>query len=50
MNKQTLLMDLINIDMRSTDIVLLHTSTKKIGDIQGGPDAVLDVLMEYFSP
>lgn len=33
----------------STDTVLIHSSMKAIGQVEGGADTVLDVWMEYFS-
>lgn len=50
MNRQSLQMDLASMGLAPTDTVLLHTSMKRIGDVEGGADAVLDALMAYFSP
>lgn len=45
--KTTLKRDLakMNVDPRGT--LLVHSSYKSIGDVEGGPDAVLDALSEY---
>lgn len=34
--------------LRSTDTILIHSSMKAIGDVEGGADTVLDAWMEYF--
>lgn len=49
LNKQSLQRDLQNLDLRPTDTVLIHSSMRSIGPVEGGADAVLDVLMDYFS-
>ena len=36
--------------LRSEDTVLLHSSMKKIGPVDGGAEAVLDALQAYFAP
>lgn len=40
--------DLQKAAFKSTDTVLVHSSMKSIGNVEGGADTVLDVLMEYF--
>ena len=35
--------------LRPTDSILIHSSMKAMGNIEGGADTVLDALMEYFS-
>lgn len=35
--------------LKSTDTVLIHSSMKAIGEVEGGADTVLDAWMEYFS-
>ncbi len=49
MTKERLVDDLRSMGLQPHDTVLLHTSMKKIGPVAGGPDAVLDMLMDYFS-
>lgn len=34
--------------LRPTDSILIHSSMKAMGNIEGGADTVLDALMEYF--
>lgn len=48
--KETLQNDLKAMGIAPTDTVLLHTSMKKIGQVQGGADAVLDALQGYLAP
>ena len=36
-------------DLYPTDTVLVHSSMKSMGEVEGGADTVLDALMEYFS-
>jgi len=33
----------------STDAILVHSSMKSIGEVEGGADTVLDAFMEYFA-
>ena len=40
--------DLQNLQIKPTDTVLIHSSMKSIGEVQGGADTVLDMLMAYF--
>ena len=40
--------DLIKMGIRPSDTLLIHSSMKAIGPVEGGTDTVLDVLMEYF--
>ena len=49
-DKASLLTDLRAMGLRETDTALLHTSMKQIGPVEGGADAVLDALTEFFSP
>ena len=35
--------------LRPTDSILIHSSMEAMGNIEGGADTVLDVLMDYFS-
>ena len=45
--KQDLKDHLIAMDLKPTDAVMMHSSMKAIGDVEGGADTVLDALMEY---
>lgn len=40
--------NLSDMGLKGTDTVLLHTSMKAIGEVQGGADTVLDTLSDYF--
>lgn len=39
---------LVTMGLKPTDTVLVHSSMKKIGEVEGRADGVLDVLMDYF--
>lgn len=47
--KQDLLNAIKEMGLQSTDTVLIHSSMKSIGTVEGGADTVLDVFMEYLS-
>lgn len=47
--KQDLKGQLWQMGLLPKDTVLLHSSMKAIGEVEGGADTVLDALMEYFS-
>ncbi len=40
--------DLVDLEIKPTDTLLIHSSMKSIGEVAGGADTVLDVLMDYF--
>lgn len=46
--KKDLLSDLHNMGLQSTDAVMVHSSMKSIGEVEGGADTVVDAFMEYF--
>lgn len=46
--KQDLLVDLKNMGLQSTDTIMVHSSMKSIGPVEGGADTVVDAFMEYF--
>ncbi|MEG1015253.1 MAG: AAC(3) family N-acetyltransferase [Clostridia bacterium] len=48
--KQSLQADLRAMGLQPTDTVLVHSSMKAIGAVEGRADQVLDALMEYFAP
>ncbi len=48
-NKEMLMKDLENMGIKSTDAVLVHSSMKSIGEVEGGADTVVDTFMEYLS-
>ena len=41
--------DLKNLGIKHDDNVLIHSSMKSIGEVEGGADTVLDVFIEYLS-
>ena len=41
--------DFKNLGIKKTDRVLIHSSMKSIGGVEGGADAVLDVFCEYLA-
>lgn len=46
--KEMLKEQLHKMGLRPTDTLLLHSSMKAIGEVEGGAETVLDALMEYF--
>ena len=46
--KEDLLKDLQNMGLKSTDSIMVHSSMKSIGAVDGGADTVVDAFMEYF--
>ena len=48
--KQALKDQLQAMGLKPTDTVMMHSSMKAIGAVEGGADMVLDALMEYFAP
>ncbi len=46
--RQELQEQLQNLGVRPEDTLLVHSSMKAIGAVEGGADTVLDVLMDYF--
>lgn len=47
--KQTLQQDLAAMGLTGTETILIHSSMKSIGAVEGGADTVLDALMEFFA-
>ncbi len=45
--KASLLQDLKNLNIDPSGTLLVHSSMKSIGQVEGGPDAVLDAISEY---
>jgi aminoglycoside 3-N-acetyltransferase len=45
--KQELKRDILNIGIKEEDTILIHSSMKAIGEVEGGADTVLDAFMEY---
>lgn len=49
LTKEQIKKDIAAMGIRSTDTVLIHTSLKAVGYVQGGPDALIDAFCEYLS-
>lgn len=47
-NKQQLKGQLESMGLKGDETILIHSSMKSIGEVDGGADAVLDAWMEYF--
>lgn len=47
--KEDLKQDLAKMGLKSKDALMVHSSMKSIGDVEGGADTVVDAFMEYFS-
>lgn len=48
-NKEVLKENLKAMGLKSGDRIMVHSSMKSIGSVDGGADAVVDALIEYFS-
>lgn len=46
--KNNLINDLKNMGLKPTDTIMVHSSMKAIGPVEGGADTVVDAFMEYF--
>lgn len=47
--KEDLKQDLRKMGLISTDAIMVHSSMKSIGEVEGGAETVVDTFMEYFS-
>ena len=47
--KEELKQQLRNVGLTGKETILIHSSMKAIGEVEGGADIVLDAWMEYFS-
>ncbi len=45
--KQDFIQDLIRMGVKPDDVLVVHSSMKAIGAVEGGADTVLDAMMEY---
>ena len=45
--KQDLIQCLKDMGLKSTDAIMVHSSMKAIGEVEGGADTVVDAFMEY---
>ena len=46
--KKHLKEQLYQMGLNGTETILIHSSMKAIGDVEGGAETVLDAWMEYF--
>ena len=47
--KENLKQDLRKMGLSSIDAIMVHSSMKSIGEVEGGAETVVDTFMEYFS-
>ena len=47
--KADLILNLKEMGIKPTDVLMVHSSMKSIGEVEGGADTVVDVFMEYLS-
>lgn len=47
--KINLMNDLQNMGLKPIDTIMVHSSMKAIGSVEGGADTVIDAFMEYFA-
>ncbi len=50
LTKQDLIMGFSRLGLKAGDIVLVHSSYKSLGSVQGGPQTVIDALLEVLTP
>lgn len=48
--KAKLIKDIQALGLQRTDTVLIHSSMKAVGEVEGRADTVLDAFMDYFAP
>ncbi len=46
--KLSLMKDLENMGLKPTDTVMIHSSIKAVGEVEGRGETILDAMMEYF--
>ena len=46
--KEQLKKQVENMGLTGEETILIHSSMKSIGEVEGGADTVLDALIEYF--
>ena len=49
MTKSSLINDLKSMGLTGSETILIHSSMKAVGNVEGGADTVLDALMEFFA-
>ena len=47
--KETLLIDLKNMGLTGKEAIMVHSSMKSIGEVEGRADTVVDAFMEFFT-
>jgi len=50
MTRERLAADLAQVGVRNGDVLLIHSSLSSLGHVEGGPDAVIDVLLAAVGP
>ena len=48
-SKEHLKLQLAQMGLKPTEAVMIHSSIKAMGPMEGGADTILDALMEYFA-
>ena len=46
--KQDLVVDLKNMGLTGEEAIMVHSSMKSIGEVEGGADTVVDAFVEFF--
>ena len=46
--KESLMKDLRSMELDGTEAIMVHSSMKSIGEVEGGADTVVDAFMEFF--
>ena len=46
--KESLMKDLRSMGLDGTEAIMVHSSMKSIGEVEGGADTVVDAFMEFF--
>ena len=49
MTKSSIINDLKSMGLTGSETILIHSSMKAVGNVEGGADTVLDALMEFFA-
>ena len=48
-SKEDLKLQMKEMGLKPTDTVLIHTSLKQVGEVEGGADTFIDAFCEYLS-
>ena len=49
-NKETVKKELKKLGLKKGDVVFVHSALSAIGKVEGGPDAVIDAILETVGP